>query len=91
MSAADHATVTRVIVTALLKLPRDDQRDFMRLAVEYLRRESFTDVASIYDFISAEPSAIVTDERRAQLLSAVAKAIRDNDPSALMPAQPTNA
>ncbi len=91
MSAADHATVTRAIVAALLKLPWDEQREFMRLAVDYLRRESFTEVESISDFISGEPSAIVTDERRAQLLSSVAKSIRDNDPSALMPAQPTNA
>lgn len=86
MSSSDHATVTRTIVVALLKLPREEQREFMRLAVDYLRRESFTDVTSIHEFICGERSAIVSDERRAQLLSAVAKAIRDNDQSALMPA-----
>lgn len=84
MSSNPHAPLAREIVSALLRLPRTEQREFMRLAVDYLRRESFTDVDSIHGFITASPSALLTEERRAQLLSAVAHAARDNDSSALM-------
>jgi hypothetical protein len=87
MSENPHALLTREIVSGLLKLPKPEQREFMRVAVEFLRRESFTDVTSIHDFILAEPSAVLTEDRRAQLLSQVAKAIRDNEPETLMPVE----
>lgn len=79
MSNNPHALLTREIVGALLKLPQKEQREFMRQAVEFLRRESFTDVTSIYDFILADPTAVLTEERRSELLSTVARAIKTND------------
>lgn len=84
MSLTPHSLIAREIVGALLKLTRAEQREFMRLAVDYLRRESFTEVDSIHGFITGEPSAVLSDERRAQLLAAVARAARNNDPWALM-------
>lgn len=83
-----HAMVTRQIVTALLRLPHDQQRAFMRTAVEFLRRESFTDVASIHDFILAPDSAILTAVRREELLGIVLRAARDGDVTILAPATP---
>lgn len=85
MTANPHAMLTREIVGALLKLPKESQREFMRQAVEFLRRESFTDVSSIHDFILSEPTAILTDVRRAELLATVARSIRENDPALLQP------
>lgn len=85
MTARPHSLLTREIVTALLKLPPPEQREFMRQAVEYLRRESFSEVDSIHGFIVAEPTAILTDARRTELLSAVARAIKNNEPALLQP------
>lgn len=87
MSTVPFPLETRAIVSALLRLPKTDQRQFMALAIEFLRRESFTDVTSISDFLAAPPSALVSDERRAQLLGQVAKAIRENDQGALRAAE----
>lgn len=86
--AHPHAMVTRQIVTALLRLPHADQRQFMRAAVEFLRRESFTDVASIHDFITAPETAILPALRREELLGVVLRAARDGDVNALATATP---
>lgn len=80
-----HAIQVREIVTALLKLPQKEQREFMRVALDYLRRESFTEVGSIYEFATSEPSAVLTESRRIELLGVVARSAREGDVSLLLP------
>ena len=82
-----HAAVVRALVLALLKLPKEDQREHISAAGEHLGRHG-APVASLHDFITAEPDAILTFEAREKLLGVVARAFKENDLSLLQAPTP---
>lgn len=77
------ATLCTEIVRHLVRLDKAAQREWFAVILAFLSRETGQEVAALHDFITAEPTDDLPNWRREQLLSQIAKAVRDNDQTAL--------
>lgn len=80
------STTTTAIVRELIKLDRDRQRAAFAVILAFLRRESGCEaVDSLHDFVTAKCAKQLAPERREQILSCVANAVRKDELAALQP------
>ncbi len=78
-------TLTTEIVKCLVRLDRERQRAAFGIILGFLRRETGCDVDSLHDFVTARCARQLAPERREQLLSCVANAVRKDELAALQP------
>lgn len=83
MKPNPYSIITRELVAALGKLKPAEQREYMRVALDYVQREAGADADSIHSLITGEPSPALTQERRTQLLATIARAFKSQDLSLL--------